>query len=300
MFHSVEGHEFLSLAGVFDHDLSAGNLGHVEAVERLADAVEQVVCDVDNIVDRAQAYGREGVFEPFGRLLDGDTADCHAGVARAGLGVFHIHTHSAFGVVKLESIHCGAAEFRGLCVGRHPGREVAGHAVVRGGIDAVGGEVHFKEPVGTESVIFCGWCSGLHIVGDYDDAVVRRSDTDLVFGTDHAERFHAADFRFLDGEFLVTVIEGCAYSGHHNGLSGSHIGRAADNLGLGSVAEINGGDVEMVAVGMLDAGQHFADDNAAETSAYRLYFLHRAGLKTYRGEGGGEFVGGQTEIEIFF
>ena len=56
----------------------------------------------------------------------------------------------------------------------------------------------------------------------------------------------------------------------------------------------------MVAVGMLDASQHFADDNAAETSAYRLYFLHRAGLKTYRGEGGGEFVGGQTEIEIFF
>ena len=85
----------------------------------------------------------------------------------------------------------------------------------------------------------------------------------------HAERFHAADFRFLDLETLLLAdgIERGANGGYHHGLSGGHIRGAADNLHGGLETQVYGGDVQVVAVGMVDACEHLPDDHAAEASA---------------------------------
>ena len=164
-----------------------------------------------------------------------------------------------------------------------PGREVAGDAVVRCCVDAVGGQIDLEHIVVLELVVFGGGGAGSNLVGDDDDAVVRGADADLILGANHAERLDAADLRFLDCEGLVAfAVEGCAYRSDDNCLTGSNIGRTADNLRrfAAGKTEVDGGDVEMVAVGMLLACQHFADDDTAEAAAYRFDFFNSAGLET--------------------
>ena len=79
----------------------------------------------------------------------------------------------------------------------------------------------------------------------------------LIFGAYHAEALNATDFGFLDLEFFAfRTVEGCADSGYDDALAGGYIRRATHYLGGLAVAEVDGGDVEMVAVGVVDAGEY--------------------------------------------
>ena len=181
-----------------------------------------------------------------------------------------------------------------------PGAKVAGHTVVRGGIDAVGSQVYFEHIVVAHSEIFGGRCTRSHFFVDDDDAVVRRSHADFILGAYHAHGFYAAYFRFLNLEFFVAVVEFGAHGGHNNSLPGGNVGRAAHYLLYFSAAEVDGGHVQVVAVGMVLAAEHFADDKSAEASAYAFYCFYSANLKACRGEDGGKFVCRKFEVYIVF
>ena len=83
----------------------------------------------------------------------------------------------------------------------------------------------------------------------------------LIFGANHAERFNTAYLRAFDLERLLAAVEGCAHCGHHHRLPCGDIRGSAHDLGRLAVAEVYGGDMEMVAVGVLHACQHLADYN---------------------------------------
>ena len=184
------------------------------------------------------------------------------------------------------------------------GSHVASHAVVRCCIDSVGREVDFEHIVVLDAEILCGWLSdhGFGSCRQHDDAVVRRAYAYFVFGTNHAERFHTAYFRFLDFECLAfRCIEGCADSGYHYGLASGHVGRAADNLcGGACVVEVDGGDMQVVAVGMYVACEHFADNDAGKAAFDALYALHRAGLEANGRKEVRQGFGAEVEVNVFF
>jgi hypothetical protein len=81
----VEREEIFAIGGVADGD-GAGEFRGVEGVERLAELVEDVVGDVDDVVDGAETDGFETLFEPCGGILDGDAGDFDGGVEGAGGG----------------------------------------------------------------------------------------------------------------------------------------------------------------------------------------------------------------------
>lgn len=120
---------------------------------------------------------------------------------------------------------------------------------------------------------------------------MRGADADFVLGADHAERLYAAELRFLDGEALLLPcgVEGCADGGHDYGLAGGYVGGAADNLQRSLGPGVDLADVHVVAVGMRFAGEHLADNHAAESSADRLDFLERVTFKAQRGQGLSQF-----------
>ena len=160
--------------------------------------------------------------------------------------------------------------------------QVARHAEVRGGVDAVGGQVNLHYVVARKVVVFgCGGagCRSL-VCGNHDDAVVGAAHADFILGAYHAQRLHAADFRALDLKFVVAVVERGAHGGHYYGLP---CGPAYDLGGLAG-AEVHGGDVQVVAVGMLHAGEHLADHNSFQATLYRFHFLKAVRLQAYRGK----------------
>ncbi len=173
-----------------------------------------------------------------------------------------------------------------------------------GSVDTVGSEVYLKHEIILDIVVFsCRTAYHRLCLGRKDDdTVVRRTYTDLILRADHAERLHAADFRFLDLELAaVGSIEGSAYGSHYHNLTGVDIGSAAYNLGRRTAAvEINGGYMKMIAVGMSHACEHLAYDNACKAAADTLYALYRSRFKAYRSQQSSQLLGSEVEIDIFF
>ena len=70
------------------------------------------------------------------------------------------------------------------------------------------------------------------------------------------------------------VVEHAAYGSHGHCLPGGHVGGAAHYLHRSVGSEVYGGDMEMVAVGVRLAGQHLADDHAAQSARHGLYLFN--------------------------
>ncbi len=66
-------------------------------MERLPDAMQDVIGNINYIVYRALTDYRQAVTEPFRAFPNLYTTDCYACVTRASLSVFHLNCHSSFG-----------------------------------------------------------------------------------------------------------------------------------------------------------------------------------------------------------
>lgn len=181
-----------------------------------------------------------------------------------------------------------------------PGVQVARHAVVRAGIRAVGRDVHLQHVVALHVVVILGKRARLHVIGQHDNALVAGSDADFVFGTNHAVRFHAPEFRFLYGETLVSVIQLGAQGSYHHLLPCGYVRRPAYNLHGVALPQVDRRNVHVVGIGMRLAGQHFSDDQAFQPSFNRLDFFHFACFQPDRGKRRRHLFGGQVEVDVFF
>ena len=135
---SVEGDEGRTV-GAGPHDNPAAfDLVGIKRVHGHSCLEEDVVGDIDDIVDGTQADGDEAVLQPFGRLLDGNTGDGEAGVARTSLGIINLDGDGLVaggdGLVGLmnlvESLDGWLGQRVGKVMGAEVGVEVAGHAEV--------------------------------------------------------------------------------------------------------------------------------------------------------------------------
>ena len=169
---------------------------------------------------------------------------------------------------------------------------------MRAGVSAVGGDIDLDEPVALETVVFgCGRAYD-SVGGQHDDAIVAGADAYLVLSTDHAVGLDATQLALLDDELLVAVVELGAEGGHDDLLAGSHIGRAADNLlNLGGT-DIHGADMHVITIGMGLAGEHFAHDQALQTTLDGLYFFHAIHLETTRSKSRCYFLSREVGIDV--
>ena len=143
------------------------------------------------------------------------------------------------------------------------------------------GVIYFKNIIALDVIVFLGGCSGHGTLGEGDDTVVRCTDTYLIFGTNHTERLFATDFRFLDSETFITTVQCSTYSSHNNVLAGGNVSSTAHNLSGVAIAEVYCGDVQVVAVGVIDTSEHLAYYKTFKTTFYGLNLFNSTGLKTY-------------------
>ena len=137
---------------------------------------------------------------------------------------------------------------------------------MRSGVDSVRGYVNFDNCVIFNFIVFGGGCAHFHAVGQHNNAGVRCSDANLVFGANHTERFLSANLRFLDYELFVAVVKHCANGCYNHFLPSGHVGRAAYNCQQFGSAHVNGCNVQVVRVGVVDAGFHFANHKAFQSA----------------------------------
>lgn len=187
-----------------------------------------------------------------------------------------------------------------LAAAAQVGRQVARHADVRGGIDPVGGQTNLNQIVVLDVEELLGRRTHDGIGRKLHDARVRRADTQLVLGTEHAERLHAANPAALDFELLLAAVgvEHRTYGGAEHLEPRTAVGGAADNLERLAASHVDRRYVEVVRIGMVDAGQHLADHDALQTAAYGFDFLEPFDLEADVRQNHGNLLRRQRSVEV--
>ena len=90
MLLTVEGNKLGTLGLRAHHNLVARHHVGVKAVHGLSVGHHDVVGDVNDIVDGAQADSRQLLLHPLGTLLDLAVSDAHTGITLAGLRVLNL------------------------------------------------------------------------------------------------------------------------------------------------------------------------------------------------------------------
>ena len=298
--NAVEGDKLGALGASFHNHLFALHLSEVEAVERLVESEQYKVGDIYNVVDWALTDGSQQVLEPLWTFAHFHTTNCQAAIARASLGVFNAHLHSAVSAVDGKAFSRRLGELKWLTVLLEPSSQVASHAIVRSAVDAVRREVNLNHIIVVDAVVVASRGANSHVVGQHDDAAVVGAYANFILGANHAARLNATNFRFLDSKFLVAIVELSANSGNNHLLTGSHVRSTAHNLGGFAVAKVYSGDVQVVAVGVFNAGEHLANHKALQTALDSFNFFYAVGFEAQRCERCRHLFGCKLEIEIAF
>ena len=86
---AVQGLEHVAVLGAFHNDLMTGQQVIVEGVHGLSVLFHNVVCDVHDVVDGADAGGCQAVLEPLGRRSQMDVLHHSGAVAFAEVCIFY-------------------------------------------------------------------------------------------------------------------------------------------------------------------------------------------------------------------
>ena len=301
--HAVERHERRSLGAGFHDDPPPLDLTGVEGVQRLAELEENVVGDVHQIVFGMNARRTQRVLHPVGRRADLAARDRHARIAGRGLRVFDRDADLQRMIVDRERRHVGPQHpCLRIALSAQIGRQIARHADMRSCIDAVGRQTDADQVVVLDMQILLGRHPDRRIGGQLHDTVVRRADPQLVLGAEHSERLHAADLAALDLERLVAsfgVEHGTHRCAEHFESLAAVGGAADDPQGLRS-AHVDRRYVQMIRIGMLLAGEHFAHDDALQAAAHGLDLLERLHLQTDVREDSRHRLGRQVGGDVLF
>ncbi len=191
--------------------------------------MEDKVCNIHHIVDRAQTDNGQLIFQPIGTFFHFHAANGQGGVAGTGFRILNGYVDTSFFPVDLKSLDRGRSKRIGFSRLSEPGRQVARHAVMRCGIDTVGRNIYFQYKIAFNVIIFFGRHSDGCVPGKNDDAVVGVADTDFIFSANHAERFFATYFGTFDSERFITGIQNRTNGCHYDFLSGGYVRRSADD-----------------------------------------------------------------------
>ena len=168
------------------------------------------------------------------------------------------------------------------------------------GIGTVGRDVYLYDPIALEMVVFCCRLPYWSVGREHYDAGVVGAYAYLVLGTNHAVAVYSTELRLLYHELLVAIVEHASEVGHDDFLTCRHIGSAAYYLLGLAFAEVNGGDMQVVAVGMHLARKHFAHIQSFQSAFHGLHFLKCIDLKPTRSEGICRLLRCQFEVDVFF
>ena len=263
---------------------------------------EHEVGDIDQIVLGVDARGAQAVLHPLRRRAYFAVLHRHARVAGGRFVVLDADGHRQVMVVGSEGRDVGHLHFGVQALTPEVSRQIARHADMRRGIDAVGGESHLNQVVVLDAEVFFGRHTDAGVGRKFHNAVMRGPDAQFVLGAKHAERLHAADLAAFDLEFLVAAagVEHRADRGAEHLQPGPAVGRAADDLQGITGADIDRREVQVVRIGMVRAGQHLADHDAVKPALYGLDLLETLDFESDVGQYPCDFFGRKIGVEIAF
>ena len=239
-----------------------------------------VVCDVNNVVDRAQTDGIQLFLKPFRAVLYLTASYADAGIAFASLVIFYFNVNGQAFIVNMKSRTIRTMQACFIPTLNQPGIQIACYTIVAQGVGAVRRNINVYHPIAFKVIIFSGRSALYRLIGQYDNAIMRGTDAYFVFSANHTVALNTTQFALLDGELVVAVVKNAPQVSHNYLLPCGHIGRTAYNLLGFSLAQINGRYVQVVTVRVCNAGQNLTYKQTFQAAFYGLYFFQSVHFQT--------------------
>ena len=115
--------------GFYDNNV-AGYLIRIKTVQRLAERIQYIVCNIYHIIDGAQTDGTQFILQPARTLPYRHSLHRNAGITQTSLPVLYDYTDVPFMVINSKVVRSGFAQRRFVSVLHEIGVQVTGNPVV--------------------------------------------------------------------------------------------------------------------------------------------------------------------------
>ena len=291
VIYAVQSLDGLTVAGTADNNAAIGQALVVERMHRLAVLEHNIVGDINDVVDRANAAGVQTLAHPRRRRLDLDILDNAGGVARAQVGVLDGHI--------LVDVVAHALYLRSLDAERtvEGSRSLAGQTDHAQAVRAVGRNLKIGNPV-VQTKYLLDVLANRGAGRQEQDAVLARiryaavGQTQLLERAHHAVGRHAAQLALGD---LHAARQGGLVQADRADLANGrrrYIGCAGDDLHRLLLADIELADLQMVGVRVIDNLEDLAGHNVVDLRAEVVNLLDlgaghsQLGIILLRGDAG--------------
>ena len=266
----------------------------VERVQRLAGLEHHVVCDIDDVIDAADADSFKRVAQPARAGADRHAANDARVIAWAVLGVVEPHIDQRRGILvalwqvgdlrQAQRVPGERADLAGDADEAVPVRPVRRHLQIVNHIVAAAAQVLGKS------------LAHLRVLRQNHQPVGVRGKAQFLRRAHHALRLDAADYSGLDLERLRARLGRHHTAGRRqrNLAPDAKIRRATDDLPLAR-AIVHLAEREPVGVRVRLLGQHLGDHDALETAGHLLDTLD---LKADHRQPLGEFLGRPLKVNV--
>ena len=293
---AVQRQQRLTLTGGAD-DKVAGHFGRVEDVQGAVQSKGEVVGDIHQSRDRAQADGLQPRSQPVGRGAVPDAPDHPASEVGTAFGLQS--GVDAYGNGRGEAAHNRGCD-HWLQRPKPPRGKIARNAVDTQSVGAVRGDLDLDHRVIRAPIVDIPHAKG-GVCGQFDDAVVIVRKQQLAFRTQHPVAVDAADVAGLQVNAGAGNMG--AGGGENADKAGFRIGRTADDLHFFGPATgaigigFHPADAQTVGVGVLHGLDHPAD---AESAQLCCGVRDPLNLQPKVGQRLGQRIDGGRGVEVIF
>ena len=286
--YAVQRNKRCTFGTVTDNNMITFNLIRIKSMQSLTVLMQHEVCDIHNIVDRPEPDGGQRFLQPIRTLLHLYALDHYSAVSGASIGILNRHAYGRTLLIYTEAALIRTCERNlFLSVRLIIGVQVARYAIMRDSVRTVRSNINLDERVVLQVEIFAGRHTYRRVSRQYHYTCMIGADANLVLGTDHTQRFLAADLTFLDRKRLVTAIQDCTDGSDNHLLSGSYVRCTANDLHRTiRGTEIHCSDMQVIGVGVFHTCQHMPDNETFQSASDRLNLLDCTYLQANGGENG--------------
>ena len=291
VFLAVESNNAFTGCCTTDDDFAALKVADIEGMKRYTMFQHHIVCDVDQVIDRADADCIQCFFHPFGRFADFDAADNAGCVQGADVRIFQCHKGSIFFCCTIAAVDVDSIGFH---FGSEESCQVTGDADVRQPVRTVRSDRAVVYRVGIQE--FTEGHAEFCIGRENHESVMIIAESQFPGGAHHTEGFHAAEFAFLNDERAFFIFEFGADCGEGDNVPCITVGSTADDL-KHFITFIDLTDGEVIGIFMFIAGKDLCCYNAFRYGTGLADAFH---FETSHGQLCGKFFIRKGKVHIFF
>ena len=194
MIFTVKCYEWCTFRHRLHHNLMTFHHVCIKAMERLAVCHHNIVGDVYDIVNWAQAYCSKFVLQPIWTFLYFTTGNAYTCISLACIGINDFHVYRQVFVVNSKAFIRRTMKRCLISILLQPSIQVTGNTPMRKSICAVCRDINLNEPVALKIVILSSRCSHLCIFWKHDYTIMTCPDAYLILSADHTVRLNATKF----------------------------------------------------------------------------------------------------------